>query len=370
MNFTRFFAIVKKEFIHIKRDKPSLIIAIMMPLMFILLFGYAVNSDLSNIKIAILDMDKTSNSKELVDKFKTSNYFIVDNYLKNIDDLEIMIKENKIKAGLIIPKGFYKKNLNKSIQFIIDGVDPTTAKTALQSGLLIIQDYNFKIVTKNKKLLSNINQIDIRPKVYYNPNLKSSNFTIPGLIGLIMQNITVMLTAFSLVREKENGTMELLIVTPIKSLELILGKMVPYILIGSIDFLIALSFGTFWFDVPIRGNLFLLLGLGLLFVICSLSIGMLISTVAKTQGQAMQMSIIIILPSVLLSGFVFPREEMIAPIKMLGNVIPLTYFLNILRGIILKNSTLINLRFDILNLSIITFVLLFLASIKFKKTLS
>ncbi|SHK14665.1 ABC-type multidrug transport system, permease component [Paramaledivibacter caminithermalis DSM 15212] len=216
---------------------------------------------------------------------------------------------------------------------------------------------------------STIGSVDMRTKVWFNPNLESTKFTIPALIGLIMQNITVMLTAFTLVREKEKGTIEQLIVTPIKSVELIIGKMIPYILIGSVDFLIALFFGTYWFNVAIQGNILLLIILGLGFVICALAVGMLISSIAKNQLQAMQMSLLFVLPSVLLSGFVFPREAMPFLIKHGGNIIPLTYFINILRGIILKGISIKYLWKDIYILLIFGIILLIIASIRFKKRL-
>lgn len=376
MNINRLIIIVKKEFIHIIRDKASLSMAVMMPVIFIFLFGYAVNTDVENIKMAVMDMDHTIQSRELISKFKNSNYFQPHIYIHNKKELEKLIDKGEVRAGMIIPTGFsksIKRGKSAQIQLIIDGTDPTIAQTALQNGMMIIQNYSFKIQNKNleKKEIESPNKkpIDIRTRVWYNPNLESTKFTIPGLIGLIMQNITIMLTAFSLVREKEKGTLELLIVTPIKSGELILGKMIPYIFIGCIDFLIALFFGTYWFKVAIEGNVFLLIVLGFGFVICSLAIGMIISTVAQNQAQAMQMTIFFILPSVLLSGFVFPREAMPMCIQIAGTFIPLTYFLKILRGIILKGVSITYLWKEVAILAILGIILLIFASIRFKKKL-
>lgn len=376
MSWQRLITIVKKEFIHIKRDKASLIIAVAMPLIFILVFGYAVNTDVENIEIGIMDMDKTQESREYIEKFINSNYFYFRNYIDNLDEMEKLIDKGEVKGALIIPSGFsssLKRSEKANTQLIIDGTDPTIARTALQSGILISQMYSIEEQRENLKKLgmtaSEQGSIDIRTRVWYNPNLESTKFTIPGLIGLIMQNITVMLTAFTLVREKEKGTIEQLIVTPIKSAELILGKMIPYILIGSIDFLIALFFGTYWFNVPVEGNMLLLILLGFGFVICALAVGMLISTVAENQLQAMQMTILFMLPSVLLSGFVFPREAMPLPIEMAGYLIPLTYFINILRGIILKGIGLNYLWKDVVILLGFGMILLILASLRFKKKL-
>lgn len=358
------------------RDRASLGMAIVMPLVFVLIFGYAVNTQVEDIKMVVFDLDRTAESRELIAKFSNSNYFQPDIYANNIGDVERLIDSGQAKSAIIIPSGFareLKRGRNAQIQMVIDGSDPTVARTALQSGLLVSKMYSLKTKeTDIKKMgasVSGFGDIDIRTRVWYNPNMESTKFTIPGLIGLIMQNITIMLTAFALVREREKGTIEQLIVTPIRPGELILGKMIPYILIGCVEFLIALFFGTFWFRVPVRGNILLLIVLGFGFVICALAMGMLISTISKNQLQAMQMSLLLILPSVLLSGFIFPREAMPGIIRMAGYGIPLTYFLNILRGIILKGVGMECLWRDVLVLSLIGIMLLVVASVRFKKKL-
>ncbi|WP_069649906.1 ABC transporter permease [Caloranaerobacter ferrireducens] len=376
MSLNRLLSIVKKEFIHIKRDKASLGIALVMPVMFMLIFGYAVNTEVDDISMAVYDQDKTQESRELIEKFAQSNYFKPNIYVNSIKDIERLIDSGDVKSAIVISAGFskeLKRGKSPQVQLIIDGTDPTVARTALQSGLLISKIYSIKIQQKNSKLRGMTAQIlggiDMRTRVWYNPNLETPKFTIPGLIGLIMQNITVMLTAFALVREKEKGTIEQLIVTPVKSWELILGKMIPYILIGSSEFLIALFFGSYWFNVPVRGNLLLLIALGFGFVICALAIGMLVSTVAKNQLQAMQMAFLFLLPSVLLSGFVFPREAMPKIIQFIGYFIPLTYFLKILRGIILKGIGMDYLWREVSILSAMGILLLLVASFRFKKKL-
>jgi ABC-2 type transport system permease protein len=367
MRLSRIITVLKKEFIHIKRDKASLIMALIMPVMFIFMFGYAVNTDVDNVDMAILDMDKSTVSRELISKFEASNYFNITRYVKNIDEIEEMIKDNVVKSALVIP-GNYSKNMEDSrseIQIIIDGVDPNIASTALKNAMMVSNDYSISVMGVER----NTGKIDVKTKVWYNPDLESTKFTIPGLIGLVMQNITVMLTAFSLVREKERGTMELLMVSPIKPPELILGKMIPYIIIGGIDFIIALVLGTRWFNVEIVGSVPLLLILGMAFVICSLAIGILISVVATNQAQAMQMTMLFILPSVLLSGFVFPREAMPFVIEKAGYFIPLTYFLEIIRGIILRGSSFTNLIDEAIPMITFMTFLIILASVKFRKKL-
>lgn len=367
MKMIRLIAIIKKEFIHIFRDKASLIIVLGMPIVFSILFGFAVTTEVDEIPIAVLDNDKTIESREYINSFKNSNYFVINQYVTNMKKIENLIDENTIKGALIIQSGYSKDkskyNENKSL-LIIDGSDPTVAKTALQSGTLVSSFHEV-----NKIIGIDINNFGINTKVWYNPNLESTKFIMPGLIGIIMQNITILLTAFSLVREKEKGNIELLIVSPIKPSELILGKMVPYVIIGFIDFLITLFFGIYYFNVPIVGSFPLLLLLGFIFVLSALAMGMLISTVADNQLQAMQISFVTILPSVLLSGFIFPREAMPLIIQKIGYLIPVTYFLKILRGIILKGTNLEQLIFETISLVAITIILLSMAIIKFNKTL-
>jgi ABC-2 type transport system permease protein len=375
MNFQRFWSIVKKEFIQIKRDKASFGIAIGMPIMMMFLFGYAVNTQLEDISTAVLDQSHTSDSRELIKSFENTLYFKVIEQSSSIESIEEKMNEGKIHAALIIPPDYSEKLDKKEkpkVQLLIDGSDPTTARTAFSSGVLAIQNQGVKQVEILSSKLSqkvNIGGIDVSTKVMYNPSLKNQNFTIPGLVGLIMQNITVLLTAFALVRERERGTIEQLIVSPIKSSELILGKLLPYVVIGFLDFIFSLALGFLWFGVPIRGSLGLLIFLGFGFVICALAIGLLISTISKTQLQAMQLSVLIILPSVLLSGFVFPREVMPKIIQYLGYALPLTYFLNILRDIVLKGVGMNYIYKDVVLLFILGFFLLIFSMIRFRKKL-
>lgn len=375
-NFSRFMAIIKKEFIQVKRDRISLAIPIIMPIVLMLLFGYAINTDVSDIPTALYDQSNTTESKELVEKFTDSNYFIITENIDNEEQLADLVDSGKVKAGLIIPANYseqIKSNVSSEIQLIIDGTDPTTARTAKSTGIIITREYSQKYTAANlmkygistEKLPS----VFLDTKVLYNPELENTKFTIPGLVGLILQNITLMLTAFALVREKERSTIEQLIVTPIKSSELILGKLIPYVLIGYAGFLFSLAICVFVFNVNIAGSLGLLLLLGFLFVYCSLSIGMLISTFAKNQMQAMLAIVFVLLPSILLSGFIFPRDAMPKAIEIIGYVIPLTYFLDIIRGIILKGIGLSYLWKETLALLFFTIVILLIATKRFKKSL-
>jgi ABC-2 type transport system permease protein len=375
MNFQRYWSIVKKEFIQIKRDKASFGIAIGMPVMMMLLFGYAVATQLEHISTVVLDQSRTAESREFVRSFQNTLYFDIEEQVNSIEAVEQSISSGKAHAALVIPPDYSTELLNKErpqVQLIIDGSDPTTARTAFSSGMMAGERYGMKVMEELGEKLpqkTKIGGVEVSTRVLYNPSLRNQNFTIPGLVGLIMQNITVLLTAFALVRERERGTIEQLIVTPIKSSELILGKLTPYVLIGFLDFLFSLALGMLWFQVPIRGSLSLLIFLGAGFVICALAIGILISTISKTQLQAMQLSFLIILPSVLLSGFVFPREAMPKIIQWLGYVMPLTYFLNILRGIITKGVGMEYLIKDVGMLFTLGLFLLVLSMVRFRKKL-
>jgi len=375
-NFQRFLSIIKKEFIQISRDKFSMRAPIGMTIMMMILFGYGVNTEVDHMATAVFDQSKTQQSREYIDKFESTGYFVTKYTVSSEDELNALLDSGKAKTGLIIPADFakdLKQNKASEPLLIIDGTDPTLARTALSSGVLISNNYSQDISQKylNLKGMTDMKapSITLNTKVKYNPNMDSNKFTIPGLVGLILQNITVMLTAFAMVREKERGTIEQLIVTPIKSIELILAKLIPYIIIGYGAFLLALGICRWWFRVEILGNLFLLLLLGALFVICALAIGMLISTFAKNQSQAMQFTMLIILPSVLLSGFVFPLEAVPIWIRPISFLIPLSYFMRIDRGIILKGVGMNYLWQDALALLIFLMIILFVAIKRFRKSL-
>ncbi|MEW9668511.1 ABC transporter permease [Ammoniphilus sp. 3BR4] len=374
-SFLRLIAIMRKEIVHIRRDPPSIAIALVMPIMMILLFGYAVNTDVDHLPTAVWDQDRSLHSRELIQQFINTEYYDYVYQANGYQELQNLMDEGKIKVALVIPSN-YAKNLDTGkeakLQLLFDGADPNAARTALANAQLIVQNKSSSIQLQKleKQGLGPLElPLSLEPRVLYNPNMESLVFNIPALIGLIMQNVTAILTAFSLVREKERGTMEQLSVTPIRPIELIIGKLLPYVGVGIISFSIVLLTGVAWFGVPVKGSIPLLLLLSALFLVTTLAIGMLISAVAKTQLQAMQMAFAIILPSVLLSGFMFPRETMPTLIQWMGGAIPLTYFLEILRGIFLKGISLEQLWEETLILSGFTFLICIIAILKFRKTL-
>ncbi|WP_026485772.1 ABC transporter permease [Caldanaerobius polysaccharolyticus] len=373
MDVHRLYAIMKKEFIQIKRDRPSLIISLVMPLVMLLLFAYAVATEVEHIPMAVLDQSKTQQSRDFIKAYKNSLYFDPDYFVDSMEELNLLLDRGKVRAALVIPPDFsmYKE---KTIPVLlkIDGSDPTTARTALSSGVMVAQSFFNNKVRGDlfKRGLHFVSSgIDLRTKVEYNPELNTLNFTIPGLLGLVIQNITVIFTAFALVREKERGTMEQLIFTPVKSAELMIGKLIPYVVIGYTDFLMVLALSVYWFHVPINGNVYLLLTLGFAFVICSLAIGILISTVAKTQTQAMQGAFLTLLPTIILSGFIFPREQMPMVVRAISDIFPLTYFLVILRGIIIKGVHASILMPQIYAIVAMGIILLTAAVLRFRKRL-
>ncbi|GIN06360.1 transport permease protein [Shouchella clausii] len=343
--FVRLQAIVRKEFIQIKKDPASLAIALVLPVLLLVLLGYAMNDDVESVHLSILDQSQTAESRELIDRLTSQGDFTIMSYEHNVSMLEHLLDKGDIHAGLIIPADYSKELATDTavVQFLIDGSDPTYAQEALfRSESLLL---NYAHTVQAEQLIRSGTEVPNSPlkhetQVFYNPSMDSMEFNIPALIGLIMQEVTLILTAFALVREKEQGTIEQLIVTPIRPAELIIGKLVPYTIIGTLSFAFVLLAGVFWFDVAIAGDPFLLVLLSLLFLVATLAMGIFISTIAKNQLQAMYMSFAVILPSVILSGFVFPRESMPMLIQLLGGLIPLTYFLEILRGIFLKANSL------------------------------
>lgn len=376
MNWIRLKAIIWKEFIQIRRDKASLAIILGMPIMMMLLFGYAISTDIENITTIVCDQNKTPESRRFIDALRNTGFFSMEIWTDEPAEIRDYLDGGEAKVAVIIPPDYSRQLARKDgaqIQVLVDGSDPLIARTAMSNAQLVAQAQNLDIVGKELGLvgLSSAQDlaIDLRPRVWYNPNLESLRFNIPGLVGLVLQNITVILTAFALVRERERGTLEQIIITPIKPSELIIGKLIPYVLIGFFDLLLVLAVAVFWFGVKVSGSFALLLTLSTIFLACALGMGMFISTKAKNQLQAMQMSFVFLLPSILLSGFIFPREPMPKLIYALGQLIPLTYFLEILRGIMLKGANLSHLWFVSLLLLVLTIFICGMSILRFNKKL-
>ncbi len=362
-------AVIQKEFLHIMRDPRTLMLIVMMPLMQLIIYGYAINTDFKHIATTLYDEDHSALGRRLIESFEQSAYFDVKQRVSNMKELEHAIDHGDAKVGIHIPPNFAAnlyQGRQANLQMIIDGTDSNPANTALNTSQAIVLDF----MQREKLIPIAVMPISYRPRLWYNPDLKSSYFMVPGLIGLLLQLLIPMITATSVVREKERGTIEQLLVTPIKPYQLIIGKMVPYIGVGLIICTTILSAGHFLFEVPIRGSFFTLYVLTLLFLSVCLGLGLFASTVASTQQQAAQIVMFFAAPSILLSGFIFPRETMPWPIYYLGDIIPLTYYVKIVRGIVLKGSGFVDLWQEIVPLIIMAVVILFLSIKKFHKRLS
>lgn len=357
-------AIVKKEMIHILNDRFTLSLTLIIPAIQLLIYGYAIDMDIKNIRTAVLDFDKTNHSRLLIEKLQHSRYFNIKYYPDSEEELIKSIVSGKTKTGIIIPKDFQANTLSNKetqVQILVDGSDSSVAQQASNASTLIIQNFNLQIINKNNL------KIEPRTRVLFNPDLKSANFMIPGLLGVLMQIITAFLTALAIVKEKAKGTLEQLMVTPVGHGALLIGKLIPYAIIGIIQFFIITSVMVLIFKVPIYGSLLLLFILSVVFLFTSLSIGLLISTYAENHAQATQLMQLIIIPSILLSGFIFPRDNMPFIMNLIGYFIPLTYFIEILRGIIIRGTEFIDLLHNVLPLSLYGIIVLWYAIKRFKK---
>jgi ABC-2 type transport system permease protein len=367
---------MRKEFIHIRRDPRTLAIVLILPVFQLFIFGYAVTSDVEHLPLAVLDQDHSPASRTLVDAYRASSYFDIAFYVADGRELAYLIDSGHARAGLTIPPGYGDRLARREraeVSFVIDGSDPTIANTALSAAATIGQAHGAtlteRILQQGGLLPGALPGVDVRTRVWYNPNMISANYMVPALIGLILQTLTALLTAVAIVREREQGTLEGLIVTPIRSAELMIGKIVPYVLLAFMDTIEILLVGTLWFRVPINGSVALLLALAALFLLSSLGIGLLVSSAARTQQEAMMLAFFTILPSVFLSGFMFPISAMPPALQWASKVIPLTYFLVIDRGIVLKGNSLNILMPQVSALAIFGAVILTLAVVRFRKRL-
>jgi len=374
-SFKRMATVTKKEFIHIRRDRPSLVISFMMPIMMLMIFGFAVNTDVNNVDLAVYDASRTTLSRDLIGSFSNSYYFTRYASVDSIVEVEELISNGKVKVGLIIPDDFaksLKRNEASQVQVLVDGSDPSIARTAASYSVSITAnhstDYQIKEINRLGQDAS-MASVSVSPMFLYNPTLESAKFNIPGVVGLILQNITIILTALAMVRERELGTMEQLIMTPVTSFELIVGKLIPYIIIGIYDFIVVMTLSYWVFGVSVAGSMVQLMILGFIFLVGALAMGMLISTFARNQAQAIQGTMAFLLPSVLLSGFMFPRESMPHVIQFFSNLLPITHFLIVLRGIIVKGVGIGQLLNATLAMLALIGLLIFVTTVKFTKKL-
>jgi ABC-2 type transport system permease protein len=373
----RILPIIRKEFIHILRDRRALMIAFLTPVIQMIILGYAATTDVRNVPLAVLDQDRTRQSRALIDAFVQSGQFTVYSYVTSERDLAAQIDSGQVRAGLIIPPDYGQTvtaGRNADVIFILDGSDPSVASSALSSARLIGASLATRVreetlARRGVTTATMPGAPQVRERVWYNPDMDSAVFMVPGLIGLVLQFQATLLTASAVVRERERGTIEQLIVTPIRPYELMLGKILPYAVIELLVVGEVLLVGTLWFGVPIRGSLILLVAIACLFLVSTLALGLLISTIAHTQFEAFQLSFLTLLPSVFISGFIYPIDAMPAALQLISKIIPLTYFLVVVRGIIIKGVGIEALLPQIAALTIFGAALLTIASLRFRKRL-
>lgn len=372
----RLLSLIRKEFLQILRDPRTLYITFAIPVIQLFLLGYTATTDVRNVPLAVFDQDRSPAARRLLDAYRAADYFRIAFDVDSEEELRALIDSGQAQAGLIIPPDYSEHvlgNRTATVAFVLDGSDPNVASTSLAAAELIGQSHSTQLVVErlSRSGLAGATQpaLTVRSRVWYNPDLQSAYFMVPALIGMILQLMTTMLTATAIVRERERGTIEQLIVTPIRSWELILGKIIPYVLIALFDTIEVLVVGSLWFGVPIRGSLSLLLALSGLFLLGSLGIGILISTIAKTQQEAMMLTYFTMLPTIFLSGFFFPLAAMPPALQAISRVIPLRYYLKIIRSIVLKGVGADSLTEEIAALAIFGLVVMGIAALRFRKRL-
>jgi len=377
MNLRRLLAIARKEFLHIRRDPRSLGMAIAIPMLMILLFGYALTLDVDNVPIAVWDQSVSPESRELISRFEGSRYFDVRLRAKGYPDIERAIEAGRVMAAVVIPRDFsalLTAGHAAAVQFLLDGSDSNTATIALGYAESVARGYSRDIAFREARVGGTgtlRDPLEVRPRVWFNADMESKNYIVPGLIAVIMMVIAALLTSLTVAKEWETGTMEQLISTPILARELVLGKLLPYFALGMLDVLLAVGMGEFLFQVPLRGSVALLFGMAAVFLAGALSMGMVISIVTKSQLLASQLAMVLtFLPSFLLSGFMYSIGNMPKAIQVVTYAIPARYFVTLLKGIYLKGTGLSILLGEAALLTAFGVMMVLLANRKFRKKLT
>jgi ABC-2 type transport system permease protein len=371
-------AIARKEFIQIRRDRATVYMVFIFPLMMLILYGFGIRYDVKFVPMTIFDQDGTVQSREYVEKFSQSTYFKIIRYVHNYTELQQDIDRGDARIGVVIPTDFGERlssNRETVIQVIVDGADNNTATIALNYVSSITREYSSNIMmTQMEAMLRRTNlavpPIESEPRIWFNPELKSVNFIVPGIIAVIMMIIGTVLTAVTIVKEKEQGTIEQIVSSPIRRFELMLGKVIPYAALAYLDFLLVLVLSRLIFGVEIKGSLLLLLIVAFFYLLGVLGMGILVSTVTETQMAAMLTAIILsMLPSILLSGFIFPISQMPRVIQVITIIVPARYFIEILRDIYLKGLGIEYFWREVLYILLFGFAMLTLAARRFRKRL-
>ena len=373
-------AVLIKEFVHIRRQPATLIFALVIPVFQTVLFGWAIDTKVEDIPLVVFDLDGSARSRELIEACVNSESFLLQSVVQDQSSFDHALTSGRARAGLRIPPDYSEKLVRgeeASVQLLIDGSDSQVASTALNTagmlGIELSREIAVGFLEGSRRVPTRdaagefAMAVDVRPRLLYNPDLESSYFFVPGLVGIILQLVLMFLTSFAIVREREHGTLEQLFVTPVREDSLLLGKILPYALLGVLEALVVLTVMVYGFEVPISGSIPLLLGLSTLFIVTALAIGLFVSTVAKTQLEAMQYAFLVMLPSVLLSGFMFPRAQMPEVIYYLTYAIPVTHYIEILRGLVLRGADLADLAPHVVGLMACCVALLMASLLRFGK---
>jgi len=367
-------SMIWKEFIQMRRDRATVAMMLGIPVIQLLVFGFAIRMDVRHLPMAVYDESRTQESRDLIQKLAATDNFVVARQAASYPEAIRLIDTGAVRAAIVIPVDYarrLKRGRSSMAQLLVDASDPNTSQNAIAAAQLVGQRKNIEILAalSGTPLRTETPPVDIRVRPLYNPALKSSIFIVPGIIGMILSITMMIITSMSVVREREQGTLEQLIVTPITRGEIMIGKIAPYVLVGYVQLTAVLTLGHFIFDVPIRGSLLVVYAVTFLFITANLGLGLFISTLAKTQAQSMQGSYFFFLPNVLLSGFMFPREGMPHVAREIGLLFPLTYYLQILRGVILKGENFLDVLPQTLMLLLLALVFFGFSVQRFQKRL-
>lgn len=369
------FRFVIKELLQVKRDKKMLAVIFLAPIIQLIFLGYAANMDVNVIHTTVFDLDKSETSREFIRRFQQSNYFVIDNYAGNYEEVTELLNNGETLVAIVIPDDFEKRIVRREtapVQILFEGSDGNKSSIALGYIQKVITGFSSSIVSDIRNRLGM--KIDLsgslnpEVRVWYNPEMKTRYFMLPGILALILMITTISLMSMAVVKEREIGTFEQLIVTPVKPGQLIIGKLLPFTIIGFVVLVTVMIVMTQWFGIEIRGSKLFLLFSALLFVLSNLGLGLFVSTISRTQQQAMMASIfVVMMPMIYLSGFAFPIENMPEVIQYITYAIPLRYFITIIRGIVLKGIGLSSLWVETLILFLMGAGILFLSAIRFRK---
>ncbi len=369
-------ALLVKEFIQMGRDRLTLAIMGLLPVIQLLIFGFAINTEVKHLSTAVFDQSLSAESRELVRSFRATGYFDIVRGAGSLEEMNALVQGGQVKVGIAIPPDYQERlrsGRQATVQVIVDASDSMSAGSALSTaqmvGLIKSQEILLRRLSPGRPGPVEL-PVDIRIRPWYNPDMVSSHYMVPGILGVVLTMTMMMITSMAIVRERERGTLEQLIVTPMKTWELMVGKILPYVVVGYVQLTLGILIGVAVFRVPVKGSLLLLYLLASLHILASLAWGLLISSIARTQMQAMQMSFFGLLPSILLSGFMFPREAMPLFFRVISNILPVTFFLQISRGILLKGVGLAILWYQVVALSGLLVLFLGVSLLKFRKTLA